>query len=284
MKNAEISAAMRGVLGQVFINMPWRYLGTYIDLVLENRINIQIGFWADDLDRVSANTVLDAIGSIRRTGSRVTAHGPFMDLCPGSVDPLIRKVTASRLARLLDLLEQIRPEQLVCHTGFDPRHHRTHFRDWVENSLTTWEPLVRTAEKLRMPLLLENVFEEGPELHLELIEKIRSPWFGFCLDVGHQHSFSPITLDRWLEAVWPHLKEVHLHDNDKSLDSHSPIGSGTFDFDYLFDFMREKKISPVLTLEPHTVEHMVESVGRLAQTASFKRFAGARSGRPGTGG
>jgi hypothetical protein len=40
MKSHEISPAMRAVLGQVFINMPWRYMGQYIDLVFENGINI----------------------------------------------------------------------------------------------------------------------------------------------------------------------------------------------------------------------------------------------------
>ncbi len=272
MQGHEISPAMRAALGQVFLNMPWRYMGRYIDLIVENGINIEIGFGADDLESSSAGAVCAAIGRMREKGTRITLHGPFWDLCSGSIDPEVRRVTVSRLDSLFDLVEKIRPEQVVCHTGFDPRHHRGHRREWIENSLSTWAPFVRRAEILGTPLVLENVWEEDPELHLELFEGIQSPCFGFCLDIGHQHSFSRTTLDEWLSATWPYLKEVHLHDNDGSFDTHSPVGSGTIDFDHLFYFLGEKKISPVLTMEPHTVEHMYETLAGLAAMASFNEL------------
>ena len=281
MNGHEISPAMRAVLGQVFINMPWRYMGRYIDLVFENGINIEIGFGADDLESSSAGVVCGAIGRMREKGIRITFHGPFWDLCSGSIDPGIRRVSVSRLGSLFDLVEKIRPEQVVCHTGFDPRHHRGHCRAWIENSLSTGRPFVRRAEILRTPLVLENVWEEDPELHLELLEGIKSPWFGFCLDIGHQHSFSRTTLDKWLHATWPYLKEVHLHDNDGSFDTHFPVGSGTIDFDYLFYFLSKKKISPLLTMEPHTIEHMYETLAGLAAMASFKEFVNSRTSGPG---
>jgi sugar phosphate isomerase/epimerase len=279
MQGFEISPAMRAVLGQVFVNMPWRFMGRYIDLVLENAINIEIGFGAEDLESSSAGAICAGVGQIREQGNRITVHGPFWDLCPGSIDPEIRKVALSRLECLFDLVEKIRPEQVVCHTGFDPRHHGGHRRQWIENSLSTWAPFVRRAEILRTPLVLENVFENGPEFHLELLEGLKSPWFGFCLDVGHQQSFSLTTLDKWLQVVWPYLKEVHLHDNDGSFDAHFPVGSGTIDFDYLFRFLSEKKISPLLTMEPHTVEHLYGTLAGLAAMKSFEKFAAARTSR-----
>ncbi len=277
MKDHEIGPAMRAVLGQVFINMPLRYIEKYKDLIVENRINIEIGFTAGDLEASSPGSVSEAVGLIRENGCRITFHGPFWDLCSGSTDPGIRKVTSARLDSLFDLVEKIRPEQVVCHTGFDPRHHRGHRREWVENSLATLGPFVRRAEAVKIPLVLENVFEEGPELHLDLLEAIKSPWFGFCLDTGHQHSFSRTNLHDWLQATWPHLKEIHLHDNDGSFDSHFPVGSGTIDFDCLFDFLGEMKISPILTMEPHTVEHLYESLSGLADLASFNRFVKDRT-------
>ena len=76
MKGHEISPAMRAVLGQVFINMPWRYMGRYIDLVFENGINIEIGFGADDLESSSAGAVCAAIGRMREKGT----ESPFMGL------------------------------------------------------------------------------------------------------------------------------------------------------------------------------------------------------------
>ena len=112
-------------------------------------------------------------------------------------------------------------------------------------------------------------------MHLELLERIDFPRVGFCLDLGHQHSFSETPLDKWLLATWPYLKEVHLHDNDSSFDAHLPVGSGTIDFDELFGFLIEKRISPLLTVEPHTVEHLYETLAGLGRLASFDDFLGA---------
>ena len=276
LKGNEISPAMRAVLGHVFVSVPWNYMDRYIDLVLENKINIEIGIGAENLQRDQTGLICSTVARMRDKQCRFTFHGPFWDLCSGSVDPAIREVTRSRLSSLFDLAEQIRPEQILCHTGFDPRHHRGHRRTWIENSLSTLEPFVRRAEILKMPLVLENVWEEDPELHLELLDEMKSPWFGFCLDTGHQHSFSTTTMDKWLQAVWPYLKEVHIHDNDGSDDDHLPVGSGTIDFNRLFNFLREKGISPVLTVEPHTVEHLYKTLAGLAGLVSFRDFASTR--------
>jgi sugar phosphate isomerase/epimerase len=273
MQGFEFCPSLRAVLGCVFVNMPWRYLGQYIELIKENTINIELGFAADDLESFSADVVCATIGQVREQGSRITVHGPFWDLCPGSADPEIRKVTATRLESLFDLVEKIRPEQVVCHTGFDPRHHRGLWEQWIENSVSTWMPFVRRAEMLKIPLVLENVFEESPQFHLDLLKAVSSPWLGICLDVGHQQSFSRTTLEKWLQAVWPYLKEIHLHDNDGSSDAHLPIGMGTIDFELLFSFLGQRRISPALTLEPHTFDHLRQTLAGLAATASFRQFA-----------
>ncbi len=99
----EINPAMRAVLGHVFINMPWNYIGRYIDLVIENGINVEIGFGAEDLESASVGSVSTVIGRMREKGCRITLHGPFWDLCSGSIDHRIREIFDFRYSRLLDL-------------------------------------------------------------------------------------------------------------------------------------------------------------------------------------
>ncbi len=279
-KGYEISPAMRGVLGHVFVNMPWNYIDRYVDLIIENGMNVEIGFGAEDLEKASICAVSSVVGRMRERGCRITFHGPFWDLCSGSIDHRIREIFNFRYNSLLDLAEAVRPEQIVCHSGFDPRHHRGHRSIWIDNSVSTWAALVRRAETQETPLVLENVWEEDPSLHLQVLEKVKSPWLGICLDAGHQHSFSKTTLDKWLEAIWPHLKEVHIHDNDGANDSHLPVGSGTIDFDYLFNFLRKKRISPTLTLEPHTAQHMKETLTGLAEMVTFNDYVNNKGGGP----
>lgn len=265
-----ISPEARAVLAHVYINMPWNYLDRFRGLVLDNGINIEIGFAAEILDKTPVAEIAGVVETFRSKGCRITVHGPFWDLCTGSIDPEIRKVSRSRLGQLFEVIERILPDRVVCHTGFDPRHHRSHREAWIQNSLAGWEPLVKAAERLQVPLLVENVWEEDPGLHVKLFETIDSPWFGFCLDTGHQNAFSKTPLNAWLDATARFLKEIHLHDNDGSFDFHLPIGDGNIDFDFLFAFLRQREVHPVLTLEPHKEEHLYRSLQRLAQMDSFR--------------
>lgn len=270
--------ALKELLGCVHVNMPWRMLPGYLDAILELGMNVELGFEAEALDRTSRREYQAAAERLRERGCRITMHGPFWDLAPGSLDPLVRQVSRFRLQRFFDLLEVFQPLQVVCHTGYDPVHHKGHREFWLDESVELFEPLTARAERLRIPLLLENVWEHDPKLHIDLFERIDSPWLGFCLDVGHQHSFSRTPLKEWLEALGGHLMEVHLHDNDGSHDDHLPVGAGTIDFALLFDFLHKSGKEPILTLEPHSDEHLSESLSGL------KRIFDGLPFRPGAGG
>jgi sugar phosphate isomerase/epimerase len=252
-------------LKQIHVNMPWRYLPDYLETVIEMQINVEIGLEAEQLDGVPRSVFRSVAENLHRAGCRITLHGPFWDLSPGSSDSLIRQVSQFRFHQLLDLVEVFQPIQVVCHTGYDPSHHGGHRDFYLERSLAIWEPLVARAEKSSVPLLLENVWEQGPEFHREFLTAIDSPCCGFCLDVGHQHSFSRTALSTWLETLGEFLREVHLHDNRGNHDDHLPVGQGTFDFESLFGLFRIRGISPLITLEPHREEHLVESLAGLAK-------------------
>jgi sugar phosphate isomerase/epimerase len=247
----------------VFVSVPWKFLPQYLETMLHLAANIEIRFEGEELDQISRSDLRAVAERLHANCCRIMLHGPFWDLCPGSIDPLIRQASRFRLQQFFDLLPIFQPAQVVCHTGYQPLHHGGRRPLWLEQSLAVWEPLVERAEHLSIPLLLENVWEHDPELHLEIFERIPSSYFGFCLDVGHQHSFSKTPLSEWLEALAAYLGEVHLHDNDGTRDAHLPIGRGTIDFDVLFRFLRKRGIAPMLTLEPHRKEHIAESLAAL---------------------
>ncbi len=165
----------------------------------------------------------------------------------------------------MDVCELMNPRQVVCHTGFDPRHHREHVDEFIDRSMPLWESAVKRAEHIRCAVVIENVWEEAPNLHRRILEQINSPFFGFCLDVGHRNTFATAPLVEWLENLMPYLKEIHLHDNDGSQDAHFPPGTGTVDFALLFKKLADNKANPLLTIEPHREDHFYESVRNLAR-------------------
>ncbi|WAI00940.1 sugar phosphate isomerase/epimerase family protein [Methanogenium organophilum] len=80
-----------------------------------------------------------------------------------------------------------------------------------------------------------------------------------CLDTGH--AFMTGTLDSFLSLPFEHC---HIHDNDGTEDSHSPVGSGGIDWDTVLGTLAERKVEPVL--EVRSVEAVRESL------ATLKRF------------
>jgi len=240
------------LLDRVQVNAPYRQLvEKYLGLFLQYPINPEIGFDASDLEMHSENDMIKMAQLMAEQGRTVTFHGPFMDLAPGGVDECIRKATVTRLERTMELVELFRPKSVVFHAGYDDSRYHAHRDEWLSGSLATWEPITRLAEEMGVVIHLENVYEHTPEMIVTLLDKISSESLGFCLDMGHMNVFGKVPLSEWLSALAPHLREVHLHDNDGRDDEHATIGSGTAPFEELFGYLRDKEIRPLFTLEPH---------------------------------
>ncbi len=247
----------------VHVNMPWVMLPKYLPIIQEERFHLELGFTGDDLDRLDWKALESTTALLRSWGCALTLHGPFWELCGGSCDALIRQMTLLRWHQIFDVAAQVEPKHVVCHTGFDPRHHREQKGQWIRRALTLLEPLVDRAERLQVGLCLENVWEEDPSLHEEIFSRLQSPFLGFCLDVGHQHAFSRTPLTEWVEALSGRLLEIHVHDNDGRGDDHLPVGMGTIDFELLFQTLVRKGRKPVVTVEPHTKEHLLKTLVNL---------------------
>ncbi len=240
------------LLDQVQVNAPYRQLvDKYLELFLRYGINPEIGFDALALETASQEAMAEMARLMEEQGRTITFHGPFMDLAPGGLDERIREVTARRLQRTMELVPLFRPLSIVFHAGYDERRYHAQRAEWLSGSLATWEPLIRQAEEMGVVIHLENVYEQTPEMILTLIEEMDSENLGFCLDMGHMNVFGEVALSEWLDALGPHLKEVHLHDNNGHSDSHGPIGSGTAPFKELFQYLHDQEKRPVVTLEPH---------------------------------
>jgi sugar phosphate isomerase/epimerase len=73
---------------------------------------------------------------------------------------------------------------------------------------------------------------------------------GICLDVGH--AFMSGSLDAFLSLPFAHC---HLHDNDATEDSHSPVGSGGIDWRKVLGILQQRKVEPVLEVRSLEAVH-----------------------------
>ena len=244
------------------VNIPYRMLLKNLDFILEREINPEIYFDGEAIDTFNEKDAHSIVRAITSKKLSITIHAPFMDLSPGAADIKIRNATRDRLYEMLHIAALFLPKLIVFHPGYNKWFFDGNVKLWLENSLTTWQPVVKTAEEMGIPLAVENIFEEEPSSLLQLISAVNSPTFNFCFDTGHFHLFSTVPMEAWFNALGPYTKEVHVHDNCKSSDDHLPMGDGDIDFGLFFHLIRQYNVKPIYTIEPHTVDDLERSLER----------------------
>lgn len=252
---------MYRLIRQIQVNVPFTMLcETYLGLFIRHRLNPEIGFDANALDRYSLSDFSAIAQQLHEQGLTVTIHGPFMDLSPGSPDPAIGAVTHQRFEQVLRLISMFKPKTVVFHAGYERKRYAFMRDIWIENSLKMWSWLGSRIKDAGAVLMLENVYEDGPEDIKVLFENLKNDSVGFCLDVGHQAVFSTTPLEIWLEALGPYLGQVHLHDNNGKKDDHLALGKGKVNFKPLITYFKTQTQNPlVITLEPHRKEDLWSS-------------------------
>jgi len=251
----------------VQVNIPFTMLwDRYADAFLSRGLNPEIGIDAAALDRFSAAEFGEMATRFQKSGLKVTLHGPFSDLSPGSIDPLIRSATRKRFEQLLDVVSIFKPISVVCHAGYEWKRYGYLYEEWFRQSLEMWRWLAEEINKQDCRLMLENVYESGPEDLVPLFRELQPHNVGFCLDTGHQSAFSRTSLNSWLVELGHNLGQVHLHDNFGDQDQHLALGCGGIDFSILFRHLRShfSEGPPVITLEPHTEDALEPSLAYLS--------------------
>ncbi|MBU0987023.1 MAG: sugar phosphate isomerase/epimerase [Proteobacteria bacterium] len=244
---------MRHIIEATQVNIPLTMLAdVYLDFFVRLGLNPEIGLDCTALERFSLPDVRDIADRLHQNGLSITLHAPFMDLSPGSPDPAIRALTRQRFEQMLKFIPFFKPKTVVCHTAYDGKRYSNLRDPWIENSLELWSWLGTRISAEGGRLMLENVYEDGPEDIRILFENLENQHVGFCLDTGHQAAFSKCSLKTWIDSLGSYLGQIHLHDNCGQQDDHLALGLGTIDFKVFFDYLVTRiKTPPVITLEPH---------------------------------
>jgi sugar phosphate isomerase/epimerase len=254
-----------------FINAPFDQLrnGDLLHLFVDNQLHPEIGLEGNLLWNLGTDEFRNLAEILQNYELSCTLHAPFSDLSPGGFDARVVEVTREKLGRAFGLLPIFRPHSIVCHLGFEENKHSMKFDHWLTTSLETWSPLLEMAERYNTRVMFENTYETRPDIHAVLFEKLKAPHLGFCLDTGHLIAFAHTDWQPWLQELLAWLGQLHLHDNDGTGDQHLAPGQGIFDFHGLFTFLNSNQIHPLITLEPHSLENLWQSLDFIQQTKLF---------------
>jgi sugar phosphate isomerase/epimerase len=244
-------------------HLPWQRCKEFLDDILALGLAPEIAFKGPDLDSLPAGQLAEVGRRLAATGRRPTVHAPFFDLSPGAMEPRVRQVTLERLTQALQAAGAIGAQLMVVHPGYDRWRYPNLAAAWTEHATTTFEPLAILASQLDCRLALENIYEETPATLCGLVNRLDSPWFGHCFDIGHWRLFGSTPQAEWLAAIAPRLLHLHLHDNHGRGDDHLPVGEGSIDFAPLQDCLSTLPQPPSVTLEAHDPASLRRSLANI---------------------
>ncbi|MCL4501288.1 MAG: sugar phosphate isomerase/epimerase [Deltaproteobacteria bacterium] len=251
---------------QVQVNIPFPYLGRgYLELFLELGLNPEIGLFAYPLDHYAPAAFHRAARAFEKAGRRITLHAPFQDLLPGALDDAILAASRRRLRQAWRYLPVFRPVAVVCHLGYEACCYGGDIPQWLARAAATWKELATRAAASGVTVMLENVYETEPDLHLEIIRRVDAPNLKVCLDIGHLYAFGGGDWPRWLHTLAPVIGQLHLHDNHGADDEHLALGAGTIPVAEILQFLADRQMQPLITLEPHHEGSLLPSLDFLAQ-------------------
>ena len=186
-------------------------------------------------------------------------HGPFIDMIHYSTDPEIMEVCRIRYLNAFDVAEALGSRYVLFHSQYNPIIRVPIYAStYREQSLRFWPELIEEAERRRIAIYIENMFDEVPEPVCELAEAFDSPWFKLCLDVAHAEIYSDLDITAWINAYGKHLRHVHLNDSYGEQDDHLGLGQGALGIARALHKLKETRLPLTYALE--TGKHTVASL------------------------
>lgn len=158
-------------------------------------------------------------------------HAPYSELFPCAIDPKARQLARERYRQAIQLAKGCHAEKVVIHGGYHPR---LYYPEWyVEQSIAFWKAFLE--EDPGVEIVLENVLEEEPEWMLDILKGVDDSRLGLCLDVGHVNAYSKRSPLDWLETCSSRIRHFHIHNNDGTWDTHSPLPQGSIPIKQFLD-------------------------------------------------
>jgi sugar phosphate isomerase/epimerase len=174
-------------------------------------------------------------------------HGPFLDLKPSSPDDEIRHISFKKYLRTLRIAKELGMDYCIFHSQINPylnepflmELNNTQARDF-------WHEIMGLMYDYKGLVLIENIFEETPDMIKSLIETIALPNVKINLDIGHAR-LGEVSLEKWIRELSPYLAYMHLHSNNNIYDQHKVPSD--FEIEALINLLDKYNVNPVISLE-----------------------------------
>ncbi len=185
-------------------------------------------------------------------------HGPFIDLKPSSPDLLIRQVSYKKYFDTIKIAKELDIDYIIFHSQINPYLNEGFIRELNNKQSKDFWNKILDETKYKGTILIENIFEESPNMLKEYIEKINNPKVKVNLDIGHA-KLGKVKLEEWIRSLAKYIEYIHIHSNNGIHDKHERPSQE--EIDQLYKLLEKYKLNPILSLE-YNVDDLDKEIKR----------------------
>lgn len=216
-------------------------------------VNLEIALFClpEILDHPDCGRYRDAVARIfSRPNFRGSLHGPFFEMAYHSRDPEVVKVVERRMRQSIGIAGDVGALFLVAHSTYNPLERRPGYEEkWLDRSRAFWERMVREAESRKVTIVLENIFDDRPDMQKALVRKIDSPRFRACVDTGHVQIWGKCPQPEWVRVLSKDLAYMHIDNNHGGWDEHLAVNDGVVNVEEVLRACEEHAAQPQYVIE-----------------------------------
>ena len=137
-------------------------------------------------------------------------HAPFWDLNLGTKNQMIKEATMKTLQWAYDMAKKLGCTEVVVHNGFVP--NTSFYQGWVKNAVVFWNEFFDGKDN-SITMMIENQCEENSDVLKMEIDAVNDSRLKVCLDIGHAHANSKMSVEDWIVSLGDRIGYLHMHNN-----------------------------------------------------------------------
>lgn len=185
----------------------------------------------------------------RSRSLEINVHASFMSVGYSSIDEQTRRQCLETLINTIRHAASLGSRYVVVHPaqryGVDPEAEFQLFVDGVGR-------IARAAGE-GTSVLVENAVEGTPLFNSTVagckafLTSVPEENVGLCFDVGHANIGEGV--QAYAQALFPWIRNIHVHDNGGKRDSHLEVGAGSVDWRLFLGYIKRRGYQHYLTVE-----------------------------------
>lgn len=241
-------------------------------LCVANNLGIEIQAFHDPYcDR--EKLILEYKNVLPKIKNSRSLHAPFWELNLGTKMKGIRQETMNMFNYAYDVAKELECTEIVVHNGYIPG--TSWINGWVNRSVEFWKEFFQDKDD-SIVICLENQFEEDSEIMMLEVDQVNDHRLKICLDIGHAHCNSKMSVEDWIKTLGDRIYYFHLHNNHgkqdikgHNNDEHLGLCDGTIDMKKVLSLAEEYCPNAIWNVETG-VEYFEDSIEYLKDIGYMK--------------